>query len=195
MTPDGRSDGAPPLSAARQGVAQSRGEESDSCHLEASGTMNTGLPPVVMTIADQQRLLAIARTLKKEAHPLAAALLSEICRAELRQPDEIPEGTVMLGSFVTYRTAGSERPERRLLIHPRDMMWPPAEISVATPLGITLLGLSAGDRMTVIGSDVGEPPWVEVVAAGGAAISGFARRPTFAYGESGAVVCGSPRIA
>ena len=43
----------------------------------------------------------------------------------------------------------------RLLIHPEDRMWPPAELSVATPLGITLLGLSAGDRMPVVGGDFG----------------------------------------
>ena len=135
------------------------------------------LPPVIMTAGDRERLRAVAGSLARQFHPLAAPLLRELARAELRAPDDIPEATVSLDRFVTYRTAGSDRPERRLLIHPDDAMWPPAEISVATPLGITLLGLSAGDRMPMIGSGLREPPWVEVMAVGPAATRGIARRP------------------
>ena len=34
-----------------------------------------------------------------------------------------------------------------MLIHPDDCMWPPAELSVLTPAGLSLLGLRAGHRM------------------------------------------------
>jgi regulator of nucleoside diphosphate kinase len=134
-------------------------------------------PPIVLPIGDHQRLRAIARSLAGQSHPLANALLGELGRAELRQPDEIPDQTVSLDRFVTYRTGLAGRPERRLLIDPEDEMWPPAEISVVTPLGITLLGLSAGDRMAMVGTDARDPPWVEVISVGPAATRGVARRP------------------
>jgi regulator of nucleoside diphosphate kinase len=60
---------------------------------------------------------------------------------------------VTLDTFVTYRIGGEDTLERRMLIHPDDRMWPPAELSVLTPVGLSLLGLRAGDRMPLIGSD------------------------------------------
>ncbi len=121
--------------------------------------------------------LALAHA--EQSHPLAAAFFGELGRAELCDPEAIREDTVSLDRFVTYRIMDSQTSERRLLIHPEDQMWPPAEVSVATPLGITLLGLSAGDRIPVVGTGLREPPWVEVVAIGPAASGGLARRPTF----------------
>ncbi|MDH4984956.1 transcription elongation factor [Aminobacter anthyllidis] len=142
------------------------------------------LPHIVIPAGDRGRLQAIARSLAEQSHPLAVALLQELGRAELPDPEAVSEDTVSLDRFVTYKTVGSDQSERGLLIHPEDRMWPPAEISVATPLGITLLGLSAGDRMPMIGSDMPEPPWVEVVAVGASATGGIARRPSFAGRES-----------
>ncbi|CAH2400801.1 transcription elongation factor [Mesorhizobium ventifaucium] len=138
------------------------------------------LPPVTLSKGDHKRLQRIARSLVEQSHPLAAALLQELGRAELREPDDIPEGTAAPDRLVTYRIDGAERAEQQYLIHPEDRMWPPAEISVTTPVGITLLGLSTGRPMPMIGSALREPPWVEVVAVGRAATSGLARQPTFA---------------
>ena len=101
---------------------------------------------------------------------MGSLLLGKLSRAELREADKALEDTVSRDRFAIYRTACSDQPKWRLLNHPRDMMWPPAEIFVASPLGVTLLGLSAGDRMDIIGNDVAEPPWVEVVRVDGAAV-------------------------
>ncbi|MDW6023070.1 hypothetical protein SAZ10_15015 [Mesorhizobium sp. BAC0120] len=89
----------------------------------------------------------------------------------------------MLDRFVTYRIGGSPRPERRLLIVPEDGMWPPAEVSLSTPLGITLLGLSVGDRMCMIGADERQSACVEILAVGPSAASGIARQPAFSRGS------------
>ncbi|WP_181170291.1 MULTISPECIES: transcription elongation factor [unclassified Mesorhizobium] len=137
------------------------------------------LPHRRISAGDHMRLQALARSLAEQSHPLAAVFAGELDLAELRDPDDMRQDTVSLDRFVTYRIMGSEGSERRLLIHPEDQMWPPAEVSVATPLGITLLGLSAGDRMPVVGTGLPEPPWVEVLAIGSAASGGLARRPTF----------------
>jgi regulator of nucleoside diphosphate kinase len=142
------------------------------------------LPPIVIPADDRNRLQAVARSLAEQSHPLAVPLLQELGRAELRDPEAVSEDTVALDRFVTYRTVGSDQSTRALLIHPEDRMWPLAEITVATPLGITLLGLSTGDCMPMIGSRLSEPPWVEIVAVGPSATGGIARRPSFAGRQS-----------
>lgn len=145
------------------------------------------VPSVVLTVGDYKRLQAIARALEEQLHPLAAILSAKLSRAEVRDADEVPEGIVSLDRFVTYRNELSGEVTRRLLIHPDDRMWPPAEISVDTPVGITLIGSSAGHRMPMVGVDTPAPPWLRVVEVEAAASGGIARRPAF--------VGGFPRIA
>ena len=53
---------------------------------------------------------------------------------------------VSTNAKVTYRIDGG-RPTAHVLVHPQDLLWPGAELSVLTPLGIALLGLRVGDRM------------------------------------------------
>ena len=48
-----------------------------------------------------------------------------------------------------------------VLVYPEDMLWPGAELSVTTPLGIALLGWRVGDRMPFKASLDGL--WHEVV--------------------------------
>ncbi|SCY57965.1 GreA/GreB family elongation factor [Microvirga guangxiensis] len=115
--------------------------------------MTAHLPAITMTPHDHRRLMRTARELAEHAHPLAAQLLHELQRAALCEPDRLPDDVVTLDTFVTYRLAGEDTPEKRMLIHPEDRMWPPAELSVLTPIGLSLLGLRAGDRMPLIGSD------------------------------------------
>ena len=108
----------------------------------------------------------MAECLAEQAHPLAAPLMRELRRATLRAPDEVPDDVITLDTFVTYRLTGDSNPEKRMLIHPDDRMWPPAELSVLTPVGLSLLGLRAGDRMPVIGADGAADSCVEVEAVG-----------------------------
>jgi len=138
------------------------------------------LPPVIIGTEDHARLQRVVRELAGQSHPLASVLDGELGRADVRRADDIPENTVTLDSFVSYRAGPSERPERRLLVLPHDSIWRDAEISVTSPLGITLIGLSAGDRMPILGSAMPTPPWVEVLSVGPGATGGIVRRPSVA---------------
>ncbi|WP_262027015.1 transcription elongation factor [Microvirga sp. Mcv34] len=133
--------------------------------------MTSRLSSIPMTPRDHRRLMRTAQELAEQAHPLASQLLHELRRATLYEPDQIPDLVVTLDTFVTYRIAGEDPPERRMLIHPDDRMWPPAELSVLTPVGLSLLGLRAGDRMPMMGSD--EPLDVYVEAVGPRIIGAF----------------------
>jgi len=124
------------------------------------------LPPITVTPRDHRRLMSTAERLAGQAHPLAASFMWELRRATLRTPDEAPDDIVALDMFVTYRLAGEGASDKRMLIHPDDRMWPPAEVSVLTPLGLSLLGLRPRDRMPLIGSDGPMDSWVEVENVG-----------------------------
>ncbi|MEZ0170973.1 transcription elongation factor [Microvirga sp. TS319] len=136
-------------------------------------TMSAFLPPITLTRRDHQRLARTADRLAGQMHPLATPLLRELRRATICGPDEIPDDVAVLDTFVTYRIAGEDRCEKRMLIHPDDHMWPPAELSVLTPVGLSLLGLRAGDRMPLLGSDAAPEACVEVEAVGPRVAGGF----------------------
>ncbi len=133
--------------------------------------MTTQISSIPMTSHDHRRLMRTAQELAGQAHPLAAELLHELRRAALCEPDQLPAAVVTLNTFVTYRIGGEDMLERRMLIHPDDRMCPPAELSVLTPVGLSLLGLRAGDRMPLIGSD--EPLDVCVEAVGPRVVGAF----------------------
>jgi regulator of nucleoside diphosphate kinase len=133
--------------------------------------MNAHLPPITVTARDHRRLMHTAQCLAEQAHPLAAPLLHELRRATLCEPDGLPDDVIALDTFVTYRLAGEDTSEKRILIHPDDRMWPPAELSVLTPVGLSLLGLRVGDRMPLLGSD--EPLDVCVEAVGPRVVGAF----------------------
>ncbi len=124
------------------------------------------LPPITVPAHDYRRLMRTARELADQGHPLAAPLLQEPHRATVCTADELPDDVVTLDTFVTYRMGGEDTPDKRMLIHPDDRMWPPAELSVLSPVGLSLLGLRAGHRIPVIGSAQTSDACVEVEAVG-----------------------------
>jgi regulator of nucleoside diphosphate kinase len=137
--------------------------------------MNTclNLPPITIASSDHRRLIRTAENLAEQAHPLAVPLLQELHRAALREPDELPDDIVTLDTFVTYRLNGDGPLEKRALIHPDDRVWPPAEVSILTPVGLSLLGLRVGDRMPLLGVDGSPDACVEVEAVGPKIVGAF----------------------
>jgi len=135
--------------------------------------MKVRLPPVMVTPHDHQRLMRTAQELAEQAHPFALPLLRQLHRAILCSVDRLPDDVVTLNMFVTYRLVNGGHAERRALIHPEDGMWPPAEVSVLTPLGLSLLGLRPRDRMQLIGSCGPIGACVEVEDVGPRVTGGF----------------------
>jgi regulator of nucleoside diphosphate kinase len=134
------------------------------------------LPPITVATDDYRRLVPVAKTLADQSHPLASLLLLELLRVELCEPDALPPDVVSLDRFVAYRLAEDGAPEYRALVHPDDRMWPPAEISILSPVGLSLLGLRLGDRMPLLGSGDEPNRWVEVVGVGPWMTSGLVPR-------------------
>lgn len=105
------------------------------------------LPPIVIGTDDYNRLISAAALHCPETMPHRNFLISELQRALVCHPEDLPEEVVSTRSRVTYKLGEKGRLVVQNLVHPADILRPGAEISVTTALGIALLGLRAGYRM------------------------------------------------
>lgn len=151
--------------------ADSESRSPDRHH--ALGASSSAEPALIVGTNDNNRLTRIARHLEAEGNPLAPALAGELARARLFDPDMVPPDVVTMNSFVVYSYGDSEKTERRALVYPGEHVWPPAEVSILTPLGVTLLGLRAGDRMELVCQSGDRTRVVRVHRVESRAASGF----------------------
>ena len=73
------------------------------------------------------------------------AQAAELARARLASDDALPANTVQMGSTVTYEADGRSR--QVTLVYPANANIDAGCISVATPIGTALLGLSEGQSI------------------------------------------------
>lgn len=131
-------------------------------------------PSSPIPATDIERMTRLAHDLVDRFDPHGHLLLRKLERASMPGRDHAVRAS--LDTFVTYRVSGDGREERRLLIHPADRMWPPAELPISSPLGIALLGTAAGDRVQVPGSGTKDASCVEVLKVEQVSTGGFVRR-------------------
>ncbi len=114
--------------------------------------MNTryDLPPITLATNDYNRLLFTAMIRQKHNRRKPDFLLKELRRAKICHPSALPEDVVSTNCRVIYRIDNEVKSRAHLLVHPEDLIWPGAEISVTTPLGTALLGLRVGDHMAFV---------------------------------------------
>jgi len=109
---------------------------------------------------DYGRLLRAVDRLAAQAPDVSAFLSRELDRAIVRPEGELPRTTVRMGCRVLFRRDDGMAPEWGELAYPDQ---PPAEgrITVASPLGVALLGLREGARMPYGDAD-GPTRWLSV---------------------------------
>ncbi len=103
----------------------------------------TTTPRLIIDERLYPRLLALAENARARVPELADRLLEEIERADLRA--EVPEDVVTLGSEVTFRHG--ERAQTVRIVLPEEADIEQRRISVLTPVGAALLGLTVGQRI------------------------------------------------
>jgi regulator of nucleoside diphosphate kinase len=110
------------------------------------------LPRIVISNLDEPRLTVIATAAAERLPDVAAALLSELERAEVLPDASMPADVVRIGS-----TAAIEIDDGKLLqvelVLPAHADINVGRISVLTPLGAALIGLSPGQTMRWTGND------------------------------------------
>jgi regulator of nucleoside diphosphate kinase len=114
--------------------------------------MNTMLdyklnPEIVVSEADHRQLLVLAMAGTGHSADAADDLLYEMERARIVADAALPEDVVRMGSTATIRSDnGADRTVT--LVYPVDADISEGRISVLTPIGTALIGLSRGQSIT-----------------------------------------------
>jgi regulator of nucleoside diphosphate kinase len=126
-------------------------------------TALAGLPPIYVTDADHGLLSGLVGS-SDDGPPGAALLRRELERAILVMPGEFPAAFVKLGSAVRYEDAGKARTVSVVLPQAADI--DENRVSVFSPVGAALFGLTAGQVFALRGQD-GRTRLLRVLAVDG----------------------------
>lgn len=101
-------------------------------------------PPVIIDEAYYDRLEKIANSFLVRSPSVAERLLAEISRADIRSTNEMPSDVINIGSKITYRDEILKKEHTVFLVFPVDADITKQRVSVLTPIGTALIGISKG---------------------------------------------------
>lgn len=107
----------------------------------------TSRPKLIISSLDAERLERLLENLPASAFPGRQALETELARAEIVAPQDMPPDVVTMNSTVKFRVDASTEEFTLTLVYPRDMDKSNDKISILAPVGSALLGLSRGDEI------------------------------------------------
>lgn len=110
-------------------------------------------PIPVLDESQLTRLFETARRARKSLPKLADQLLEGINRADFKSTRDIPSDVVRVGSWVRYRDDETGATNLIQIVYPEAADLTQRRISVLTPVGAALLGLSAGQEIAWMMSD------------------------------------------
>lgn len=115
---------------------------------------NEGVRPPVHLVDFESEIVAnLALRTEHQQPRIAAMLLHEIDRAEIHSAETLPNGVVRLGSLVEFVDEGGNRMHRVQLALPGEANIAEGRISILTPIGAALYGLTAGEAIEWRDSD------------------------------------------
>jgi regulator of nucleoside diphosphate kinase len=104
--------------------------------------VRTRRPRIVIAASEHQQLLDLAdRAHARDPH-IAEFLTDELSRAFVVPDGSCAANVVRIGSQVTYREDSTARVRRVVLTYPRDANIDQNRISILTPIGAALIGMS-----------------------------------------------------
>ncbi len=101
-------------------------------------------PPIHLLAAESDLIAGLALRTEDRQPVVAAMLLEEIERAELHDPETMPDGHVMLNSRVAFVAEKSQQMREVQLVMPAEANIAEGRVSILTPMGAALYGLAAG---------------------------------------------------
>lgn len=121
------------------------------------------LPQIVVGEREENRLTALATSamLIGRSEHVARVLLAEMERADVVPDAKLPKSVVRMHSRVIFEIDGRDR--RAELVFPGEANIDAGKISVLTPIGAALIGLSPGQIMMLRGVD-GRPHKLKVIS-------------------------------
>jgi regulator of nucleoside diphosphate kinase len=105
------------------------------------------LPPITLNTVDAERLLHLAEIARRRFPNAAEVLAREVERANLVSPSQLLPGVVAMGSEVEFRDDVTGQIRRVTLVYPHEADVASGRISVLTPVGAALIGLSVSQSI------------------------------------------------
>jgi regulator of nucleoside diphosphate kinase len=104
-------------------------------------------PPIHLLHRESDLLGDLALQLEHRFPVVSAMLLTEIERAELHTPDTLPADAVTIGAEVEFVDESSGNVRRVRIVMPAEADIEAGRISVLTPIGAGLIGLTTGQSI------------------------------------------------
>ncbi|AKJ43278.1 nucleoside diphosphate kinase regulator [Pragia fontium] len=101
-------------------------------------------PAIIINELDAERIDMLLEHPEFASSPVAQALNSEIDRAEIVSPEEIPADVVTMNSRVRFLDLSNQEERTRTLVFPQSLNDSNEQLSVLAPIGAALLGLRVG---------------------------------------------------
>ncbi len=105
------------------------------------------LPSITVSSLDLERLEALLEGVRSSSNPEIEGLRSELQRANIVDPREVPPTVVTMNSKVRFVVEDTDREFELTLCYPRDLDGRPDKVSILAPIGSALLGLAVGQRI------------------------------------------------
>ncbi len=103
-------------------------------------------PQIAISRSDHARLLRLAETLSRSNSDLAEQLFVELERADVIADEDASRDVVRMGTTLEYRTDSGDA-RIVTLVFPGEEDIAAGKVSVLTPIGVALIGLSAGESI------------------------------------------------
>jgi regulator of nucleoside diphosphate kinase len=104
-------------------------------------------PPIHLLAAESDMIAGLALQAEHRFPVVAAMLLEEIERAELHEPETLPETAVTIGSEIDFIDEKTSQLRTVELVLPAMANIALGRISILTPMGAALYGLEAGQSI------------------------------------------------
>lgn len=104
-------------------------------------------PRLVVGVTDHHRLSALAAQAAHRLPEVADELMGELERARVASDRSVADNVVRMGSLVTFKPDTGEE-KTVTLVFPGQADIAQGKVSILTPIGVALLGLSTGQTMT-----------------------------------------------
>ena len=104
-------------------------------------------PPIHLLASESDMVASLALQTEHRFPVVAAMLLEEIERAELHEADTLPETAVTIGSQVDFVDEKTSQLRIAELVMPAMANIAEGRISILTPMGAALYGLTAGQAI------------------------------------------------
>jgi len=109
--------------------------------------VNSNTPQITLSSLDLERIEELLELPLYRNFVGADALRSELARAEIVEPDQVPADLVTMNSVARVEDVVTGESHELTLVYPREADGSPGKVSVFAPVGSAMLGLRVGQSI------------------------------------------------